>query len=146
MGNLTEQSVGEILVEKEYRKFEMSLHDERVTSLCRRCGSAISKNGDGRSFYDVYDKAKYLAVNATRVGRILDLIGSGIPDAEILDVSTDSARLLRRILDAGTVFIFGLGKLFCDRISPPDGTTFSKPTSCAITTGASGGAGLNTTD
>lgn len=101
-GNLIEQTWQEIVAGAEYEKFEKSMYDESIDSLCRTCSIATE------NYQEAHNKLKYMQYNAIVAGRILEDIRKN-PQKEY-----PHKDLWDRLLSAEKVAIWGIGKLFSD--------------------------------
>lgn len=111
LGNILKQEWDEIFEGQEYLNFEKGLDDETTPLLCRHCPVALQKE-------NAPHRLNLLGAHAIKVARLMKDFESGtinIGDSELEHILGKSqVDVVRRIVEAENICIFGLGKLFED--------------------------------
>lgn len=110
LGNLLEQDWGEIVEGSEYRKFESGLEDESIPLLCRQCAVALKKEAAS------YKLKNLLGSHAIKVARLIKSYINGEITKKELEgrFSKSEVITIRKLVNADTVCVFGIGKIFED--------------------------------
>lgn len=110
LGNILEQGWDEIFEGEDYSTFEKGLDDETIPLLCRHCSAALKKETAP------YVLKNLLGSHAVKIAKLIRAYEKGyIEDLELDNIfGVSQAGIVKKIVEAENICIFGLGKLFED--------------------------------
>jgi hypothetical protein len=111
-GNIFEQDIDDIFNGEEYKFYINGFRNESADILCRTCGGARPCSNIKTNEYNLW------CFNAIRMGYCFLEIERDIKtnsfDGNKYGIKPHKALLVKRILEAENICVFGLGKLFTD--------------------------------
>ncbi|WP_026888267.1 radical SAM/SPASM domain-containing protein [Clostridium beijerinckii] len=103
LGNLINQSWAEIQAGEEYKKYIAGLEDDTIDILCRQCNGACEEKN----------------LDSTKLKRALEELKSNPNQTSFQSlggkIEEDAINIMKKIISARNICVFGLGKLFRDK-------------------------------